>query len=111
MRILAREDTIVAIATPLGEGGLGVVRLSGPDALKLAPQFFHSRQRHLEEAPSHTLTHGWISDGAEPIDEAVAAVFRRPHSYTGEDVVEFSCHGSPAVLTAVVDLAVRYGAR
>lgn len=104
------DDTIVAIATPLGEGGLGVVRLSGPQAFPIADQLFQSSNK-LQKANSHTLHHGWITEKKQTIDEAVAACFRAPHSYTGEDVVEISCHGSPAVLKTVVRLAEGKGAR
>lgn len=100
------DDTIVAIATPLGEGGLGVVRLSGSQAFSIADAIFKSK-RKLSTAISHTLHHGWIGK----IDEVVAAVFCAPHSYTGEDVVEFSCHGSPVVLKEVVHLCLENGAR
>ncbi len=109
--MLTHDDVIVAIATPLGEGGLGVVRLSGREALRIAQSCFTGGKTTLLEAPSHTLTHGWIKNGAEVIDEAVAAIFRAPHSYTGEDVVEFSCHGSPAVLKEIVQLCIKNGAR
>ncbi len=99
-------DTIVAIATPLGEGGLGVVRLSGPQTFTIGDALFRSKKK-LSEAANHTLHHGWI----ENIDEVIASVFRAPHSYTGEDVVEFSCHGSPVVLKDVVRLCEAHGAR
>ncbi len=104
------DDTIAAIATPLGEAGLGVIRLSGPAALSIADQLFDGR-RPLSTAASHTLHHGWISRAARRLDEAVAAVFRAPTSYTGEDVVEFSCHGSPAVLRELLGWCCESGAR
>lgn len=104
------DDTIVAIATPLGEGGLGVVRLSGPQAFPIAETLFRSRQR-LSQASSHTLHHGWLVRDDRRLDEAVAAVFRGPKSYTGEDVVEFSCHGSPAVLQELLRWCCEAGAR
>lgn len=106
------DDTIAAIATPLGFGGLGVVRLSGPQALKIAETLFETPSKtRLPEVPSHTLHHGWLKNNGSPIDEVVAGVFRAPHSYTGEDVVEFSCHGSPAVLKEIVRLCEQKGAR
>lgn len=101
------DDTIVAIATPLGEGGLGVVRLSGAQALTVASKIFRSKHA-LEKASTHTLHHGWIADHT---DEAVLALFRAPTSYTGEDVVEISSHGSPLVLKEIVRRAVEAGAR
>ncbi|MGQ0644106.1 MAG: tRNA uridine-5-carboxymethylaminomethyl(34) synthesis GTPase MnmE [Elusimicrobiota bacterium] len=104
------EDTIAAVATPLGAGGLGVVRLSGPRALEIASSFFRAA-RPLAEAPSHTLVHGKIFDGPEPVDEAVAGIFRAPRSYTGEEVVEISCHGGVLLVRRVLALCLRAGAR
>jgi tRNA modification GTPase len=104
------DDTIVAVATPAGHGGLGVVRLSGPRALHIASSLFHADKK-LTSAAANTLHLGWIKNGSEKIDQAVAAVFRAPHSYTGEHVVEVSCHGSPGLLQDVVKLAVSAGAR
>jgi tRNA modification GTPase len=110
--MLFPDDTIVAIATPLGEGGLGVVRLSGPDARRIASHLFHSSsQTNILAAATHTLHHGWIEKQNHPIDEIVAGVFLAPHSYTGEDVVELSCHGSPVVLREIVQLCEEQGAR
>lgn len=103
------DDTIVAIATPVGEAGLGVVRLSGPGAVDIAAGLFSSRT--FSSAPSHTLHHGWIIRDGARLDEAVASLFRAPASYTGEDVVEFSCHGSPAVLRELVEWCRQAGAR
>ncbi|MCG3205143.1 MAG: tRNA modification GTPase MnmE [Elusimicrobia bacterium] len=100
------DDTIVAIVTPLGEGGLGVVRLSGSQAFSIGDRLFQSKKK-ISEAPSHTLHHGWIAG----VDEVIASVFRSPHSYTGEDVLEFSCHGSPVILKEVVKLCESSGAR
>src|SRR5690349_9638472 len=106
----AFDDTIAAIATPLGESGLGVVRLSGPRALAVASSFFRPSDK-LSQAPSHTLHHGWLIKNDRRLDEVVAAVFRAPTSHTGEDVVELSCHGSPAVLREVLAWCVDAGAR
>ncbi len=105
------QDTIVAIATPLGVGGLGVVRLSGPNAVAIASALLPSSREIFLKAQSHTLHHAWIERNGQRIDEVVAALFRAPRSYTGEDVVELSCHGSPAVLKEVVKLAEQGGAR
>ena len=100
------NDTIAAVATPWGSGGLGVVRLSGPDAVAVAGRVFRSASP-LHTADSHTLRHGLLIDGETPLDDGVAALFRAPRSYTGEDVVELSCHGSPALLRRVLaDAAV-----
>src|SRR5690242_18073770 len=93
------SDTIVAIATPSGRGGVGVVRISGPAAQEIAASIVGGRMR-LE--PRHaTLTD--IRAEAAVIDRAVVTFFPAPHSYTGEHVVEISAHGSPIVLRAIVD--------
>ena len=105
------NDTICAVSTPHGEGGLAVVRLSGPRALDIADAAWKGRP--LREAESHTAHFGTItadSDGS-PLDEAVATIFRGPRSFTGEDVVEFSCHGSRWIQREVVARLVALGAR
>ena len=104
------DDTIAAVATPPGEAGLGVIRLSGPAAVAIADLLFESRQP-LRDAATHTLHHGWVSRQSRRLDEVLAAVFRAPTSYTGEDVVEFSCHGSPAVLRELLAWCCESGAR
>ena len=104
-------NTIAAIATPMGEGGLGVIRLSGPNAIDLIETIFSARKPNLREAKSHTLHHGWVHDGKTKIDEVVVGLFRAPHSYTGEDVVEVSCHGSPPVLKRILRLLQSKGAQ
>lgn len=103
------QDTIVALATPPGVGALGIIRLSGPEALRIAQQLMPAAGLH--KRPSHTVKVGWIEWAAERIDEAVATIFRAPRSFTGEDVVEFSCHGSPYILQQVMNAAVAAGAR
>ena len=109
--MFSSEDTIVALATPRGRGGLGVVRLSGPSARSIA-QGLLGRATPLE--PRHaTLTRLVESEAGErrAIDHVVATLFPGPGSYTGEDVVEVSAHGSPVLLDRLVELAVRAGAR
>ena len=101
-------DTIVAIATPSGRGGIGVVRLSGPESLSVA-QTLVSLQR---EPASHRVRYGHVTDrDGQPIDDALLTYFAAPHSYTGEDVVEISTHGAPVILQTVVELALERGAR
>src|SRR5207247_9576589 len=108
------DDTIVAIATPLGEGGIGVVRLSGPAALSIAARLFRSNAG-LDPAtfPSHTVHLGRAvePEREETIDVALLTPFRAPHSYTGEEVVEISGHGSNLALIRLVEAARRQGAR
>ena len=100
--------TIAAISTAQGEGGVGVIRISGSDAVKIADRVFQNiNDRRLSSLKGYTAAFGKIIAEKEPIDEAVALVFRAPHSYTGEDVVELSCHGgiyiTQQVLRAVFD--------
>ena len=103
-------DTIVAPATPPGVGALGVIRLSGEDALRIVQKIFGGKD--LTKQPSHTLHFGTItnSDG-RILDEVVVSIFKAPHSYTGENVAEVSCHGSPYILGQVLELFVQHGAR
>ncbi len=101
-------DTIVALATPLGRSGIGTVRLSGPDAARIAGRFCDSTDLEPRRA---TLVKLSDPETGEAIDEAVVTFYRGPNSFTGEDVVEISCHGSPVVLRQVIDGSLRLGAR
>lgn len=105
------SDTIVAPATPPGEGGVGIVRLSGPQSESLLAKAFHGRTTPAAMA-SHHLYHGHLcrSDGT-PIDEVLAVIMRAPHSYTGDDVVEVHCHGGSQLLRCILDLFLSAGAR
>lgn len=111
--MLYLHDTIAAIATPPGEGGIGIVRISGPAAFSIADRLFTTRAGAPSLLPSHTIHYGLIRDpeSGEHIDDALLLPFRKPRSYTGEDVVEFSCHGGPVTLGRVLTLALRAGAR
>ena len=103
--------TIAAIATPAGTGGIGVIRLSGEHAIAVADRVFRSHSgKKLGQIPGYTALYGKIIDGTETLDEAVALVFRAPKSYTGEDVVELSCHGGGYVLSRVLRLLFSQGA-
>ena len=103
------DDTIVAIATPPGVGAIGVIRLSGKEAIGIINQLFTSK--NLITQLSHTLHVGFIKEDNIVIDEAVVSLFKNPKSYTGENVVEISCHGSPYVQQQVVQACIRKGAR
>lgn len=107
------EDTIIAISTPPGFGGLGVVRISGKKALPVAGRIFRAKGRTGKAIPAGRAILGAVLDpeGRRSLDEAVLTYFKAPRSYTREDVVELSCHGSPAVLDAVLRLGVKAGAR
>jgi tRNA modification GTPase len=102
-------DTIVALATPPGIGAIGVIRVSGPEAFTIVGRLFVGKD--LAAQSSHTLHLGLLKEGDEQLDEAVVLLFRSPRSYTGEDVIEISCHGSPVVLERVIGAVVRGGAR
>ena len=103
------HDIIVAPATAAG-GALSVVRISGQGAIELCDRIFRGRHP-LNEAPGHTLHYGTVVDGTETVDDVVAALFRAPRSYTGDDTVELSCHGSRYILQRILDLCIRQGAR
>ena len=106
------EDTIAAIATPPGEGGVGIVRLSGPQSFAIAAEIFVSSRGRDIRTTRQRVYHGCIVDAAaQPIDEVLLHVMRAPHSYTREDVVEINAHGGPVVLNAVLEEALRHGAR
>lgn len=106
------SDTIVAISTPPGEGGVGIVRLSGPDAIVVASAIFRSSKGRSLEEPGRSVFHGHIlgPEGA-PVDEVLCHVMRAPHTYTREDVVEINGHGGPAPLNAIMEAALSKGAR
>jgi len=103
------SDIIVALATPQGIGAIGVVRLSGNGCIALMDEIFPSKQ--LSNQPANTLHVGLISDGENNIDEVVVSLFKSPRSYTGEDVVEISCHGSSYIIQQLIELCIQKGAR
>ena len=103
------EDTIVALATPPGIGAIGIIRLSGNKAFDIINTLFSSKD--LSTKPSHTIHVGLIKEGENAIDEVVVSLFKGPKSYTGEHVVEISCHGSPYVQQQVLEACVNKGAR
>lgn len=107
------HETIAAIATPLAESAIGIVRLSGRNAISIAAKFFQPVVGGtLETARSHHMLRGLVLDTqSRPLDDAMAVVFRAPNSYTGEDIVEFHCHGSPVVLAELLNCFFRMGAR
>lgn len=104
------QDTIVALSTPPGQGAIGVIRLSGPKAIPLVDAFF--KGKNLEKVEGNTVHYGKIVDENDKIiDECVATVFKAPRSYTKEDVIEISCHGSPYIIEQIIQLCLRKGAR
>ncbi len=107
------QDTIAAIATPVGASGIGVIRISGPDALAIASKIFKSKAIDINSAATHTAHYGKLIDpvSGEHIDDVVLTIFRAPKSYTGEDTAEISCHGGIPILRAVLNAALSAGAR
>lgn len=103
------SDTIVALSTPPGSGAIALVRLSGSQAIALTESIFAGKS--LQEQATHTLHFGTLRDGERILDEVVVSLFRAPRSYTREDVVEISCHGSDYIVQQVLSLLVRRGAR
>ncbi|WKK65081.1 tRNA uridine-5-carboxymethylaminomethyl(34) synthesis GTPase MnmE [Lutimonas zeaxanthinifaciens] len=107
------NDTIIALATPFGIGAIAVIRLSGPEAIELVSKVFRPRKKgkNLKTVSSHTVHLGFIVDEDRIIDESLVTVFNGPHSYTGENVVEISCHGSAYIQKEILQLLLRSGAR
>ncbi|MCY7420318.1 MAG: tRNA uridine-5-carboxymethylaminomethyl(34) synthesis GTPase MnmE [Chitinophagaceae bacterium] len=103
------EDTIVALATPQGIGAIGVIRLSGKEAITITDQLFHSKK--LIDQPSHTTHVGLLKDDANVLDQVVVSIYKTPASYTGEDVIEISSHGSPYILEKIIKAITSKGAR
>jgi tRNA modification GTPase len=107
--ILGWDDTIVALATPPGVSAIGMLRLSGANAFSIANKIFPSKD--LSKESSHSLHVGFIQLDGKMIDEVVVSIYKNPRSYTGEDMVEISGHGSPYVLQQIIDACIKMGAR
>jgi len=103
------QDTIIALSTPPGSGAIGVIRLSGPDAITLTNAVFSGKD--LEKQASHTLHFGLIKNGEQIVDEVVTGLYVAPKSYTKENVVEISCHGSNYIIQQIINLLIDRGAR
>jgi tRNA modification GTPase len=108
-KLLGWDDTIVALATPPGVGAIGVIRLSGTKAIDIVNDLFPSKD--LSTQPSHTLHVGLLKQNGLVLDEVVISIFKGPRSYTGENVIEISCHGSPYIHQQVIDACLQGGAR
>ena len=105
MNITQEFDTITAIATPIGTGGVGVVRISGSESFEIAAKIFTGK---IEVGK---ISHGWIVDNGTKIDEVILLTFKNPNSYTGEDVIEIQCHGGVNVVKNILDIVLKNGAR
>lgn len=106
-------DTIAAIATPLSDSGIGIIRISGENALKVADQIFSPKKGHkkVSEMESHTVHYGYIRNKEEIIDEVLLLVMKAPRTYTRENVVEIDCHGGILVIKKILETTFQYGAR
>ena len=106
------KDTITAISTAPGQGGIGIVRISGGQAFAIADKIFTAKSgRRPSQAGAFTLHYGWVKDQDEMVDEVLLSVMRSPRSYTAQDVVEISCHGGMASVKKILSLALLNGAR
>lgn len=103
------DDTIVALATPPGIGAIGVIRLSGKNTFPIIDRLFPSKK--ISDQPTHTLHVGFLKHNGAVLDEVVLSLYKGPRSYTGEDVIEISCHGSPFIHQQIIDACVAEGAR
>lgn len=107
--VFNHSSTIAAIATPNGVGAIGIIRISGDDAIAIGNKIFKGKD--LEKTASHTVHYGHIVDGEKIIDEVMLTVFRAPKSFTTEDSLEIACHGSPFILEQILQLLIRTGAK
>lgn len=107
----SESDTIAAISTPVGEGGISIIRISGDDALKVAQRIY--KGKNLSKVASHTINYGHIvdPDTKQEVDEVMVSVMLAPHTYTREDVVEINCHGGLLATNRILQLVLSYGAR
>ena len=110
---MSEQDTICAVSTPLGEGGIGIIRMSGSDAIAIAARLFRPKHVPLDVAGTHTIHYGHIIEPAtgETVDEALVSVMHAPSTYTREDVVEINCHGGMMPLWRTAHLLIASGAR
>lgn len=112
LQTMIYNDTIVALATPAGVGAIAIIRLSGEKAIDFATSMFCSISGSpLNQKKSHTIHLGHVKEGDRVIDQVLVSIFKNPHSYTGEDVVEFSCHGSHYIQQEIIQFALRVGCR
>ena len=108
-----RCDTIAAIATAMSDSGIGIIRISGEDAIQIANNIFRSVKpdKKLKNVKSHTVHYGYIYDGDQFLDEVMVIVMKAPHSYTTEDTVEINCHGGVLMVNRILETVLKYGAR
>ena len=107
------QDTIAAISTAVSNSGIGIIRISGKDAVAVADRVYRSKngKKHLADQPTHTIHYGYIVDGGETVDEVLVMLMRGPKSFTAEDTVEVNCHGGVYAMKRVLDAVLKNGAR
>lgn len=109
---MIQTDTIIALATPSGSGAIAIIRLSGPNAISIASNHFESISgKVLGKQKSHTIHLGFIKDGENVLDQVLVSIFKNPNSYTGENIIEISCHGSLYIQQQIIQLFLRNGCR
>lgn len=108
-----KTDTIAAIATAMSNSGIGIIRISGPEALSIADKIYRSKNadKKLSDQKTHTIHYGFIYDGKDFIDEVIVLIMKGPHSYTAEDTVEIDCHGGIMVVNKILETVIKYGVR
>lgn len=106
-------DTIAAIATAMTNAGIGIIRISGTEAVHIADQMIRlkGKKKKISECGTHTIHYGFVMDGERIVDEVMAVIMKAPRSYTKEDTIEIDCHGGTLVMRTILDLAIRCGAR
>lgn len=109
LKLTGWDDTIVALATPPGVGAIGVIRLSGYKSIDIINTLYPSKDLHKQ--PSHTIHVGYLRENGQVLDEVVVSLYKGPKSYTGEDVIEISCHGSPFIQQQIIAACIKHGAR
>ena len=106
------NTTIAAISTAVSASGIGIIRISGPEAMDVISRIYRSKggKKKIKEVPTHTIHYGYIYDGEEIVDEVLVMVMRAPKTFTGEDTVEINCHGGTFVVKKVLELVLKNGA-
>ena len=108
--MIRSDSTIAAISTAPGAAGIGIVRISGPEAFSIAEKIFHAKDNKVTSFHSHTIHYGWIYDGNDPVDEVLLMIMKSPHTYTGEDTIEIDCHGGIYSTRRVLNTVLSAGA-
>ena len=103
-----KKDTIAAIATAMSSAGIGIVRISGREAIEIIQKIFRGKkEKNFAEKKTYTIHYGYIADGEEIIDEVLVMLMKAPHSYTGEDTVEIDCHGGIYVVKKIMETVIK----